>query len=91
MAGDDSTCCRLHMGSTVPRVAGILGLSSHDDLLSKTNRAGNRVMIPIRYKRMIPAIGFPSGTAYHPDYEPLVRHPELESAIGRADGHGGST
>ena len=31
---------------------------------------------------MIPTMGFPSGTAYHPDYKPLVRRPELESAIG---------
>ena len=71
-----------YMGSTVPRVAGILGLSSDADSFSKTNREGNRVMVPVRYKRLIPTMGYPSGTAYHPDFKPPVRRPELERAIG---------
>ena len=67
--------------STVPRVAGILGLDSHADLFSTTNR-GNRVMVPVGYERKIPTMGYPSGSAYHPDCKPFVHHPELEEAIG---------
>ena len=66
---------------SVPRVAGILGLDSHADMLSTTNR-GNRVMVPVWYERKIPTMGYPSGSAYHLDFKPLVQNPKREEAIG---------